>query len=140
MIRAKSVLPVLLAVGLCLFSVAAFAANLFVTGENNGNVYKVTSGGSPSLFTNLGSSVNAFDVAFDGSGNLFVTGENNGNIYKVTSGGSPSLFASLGSSVNASGLAFAPNPVPEPSSVVLFGFAAIGFAVIARRRIQQQAD
>jgi hypothetical protein len=116
------------------------SGNLFVTGENNGNIYKVTSGGSPSLFASLGSSVNAFDLAFDGSGNLFVTGENNGNIYKVTSGGSPSVFASLGSSVNASGLAFAPNPVPEPSSVVLFGFAAIGFAVIARRRIQQQAD
>jgi sugar lactone lactonase YvrE len=90
----------------------ASAQNLFVSTYSSSDVYEISPGGTPTLFS-AGFS-NPTGLAFDGSGNLFVASSDNnagesGYITQFT-GGTPSTFATgidpIGLAFNSSGNLF----------------------------------
>jgi sugar lactone lactonase YvrE len=103
------------------------AGNLYIADDHNDYVYKVTPGGTLSIFAGNGtnaaptpgpatsSSISGVDgLAFDHAGNLYIVSYANNQVYKVTPGGTLSVFAGeLG--VNA-----APTPGPATSSSIGF--------------------
>jgi hypothetical protein len=96
-------------------SATAFAFNgagdLFVSDENEGNIFEVLPNGTVSLFTHV-DGASFFGLAINSSGDLFAADYNDGNngdgkIWEFSSNGTGSLFASGLSS--PTGLAFESN-------------------------------
>ncbi len=98
------------------------AGNLYAI-DGNGDVNKITPSGSISTFASGFFPYTTAGLTFDGAGNLYVA--SGGTIAEVTPSGSISTFAS---GLNQpAGLAFAPQSVPEPSSL-LMGLISLGLA------------
>jgi DNA-binding beta-propeller fold protein YncE len=106
------------------------AGNVYEADDSGGGtstIYKFTSGGTRSTFA---SGLNGpIGLTFDSAGNLFEADWGSGHIYEFTPGGTRTTFASGLS--QPSFLAF--QPVPEPSTALLIGFAAIMGRVCMRR-------
>jgi sugar lactone lactonase YvrE len=130
---------------------SVFASNieapLGLTTDAVGNVYAATSNSSDevvkitptgSVTTYASGLLNPTTLAFDGTGNLFV-GDDFGShsISEVAPGCDVSMFVD-NTSLNPWGLAFQHQTasVPEPSSLVLIGIAAIGLGITYVRRTQ----
>jgi sugar lactone lactonase YvrE len=100
------------------------SGNLFVASANNNTIYRFTPGGVESVFASGGILNDPATLAFDSAGNLFVGNEVPGasSIDKFTPGGVGSLFATT----PGRPLALVFQPVPEPSSFVMFGGGVLG--------------
>jgi len=82
-------------------------------------------------------------LAFDASGGLLVTNVNTNQILRFNVGpgfGSLSFDRVFNLSNNLSGPIFLVSPVPEPSSVVLFGLGLAGLSVVTLRRLRVRND
>jgi hypothetical protein len=102
------------------------AGNLYIADDNHYYVYKVTPGGTLSIFAGNGtdtaptpgpatsSSIGQVDgLSFDSSNDLYIVSFDNYQVYKVTPGGTLSIFAGNGTDT-------APTPGPATSSSIGF--------------------
>lgn len=89
----KKLLPSLVALAAMLITNALDAApgDIYEADAGSGNIYRITPGGTKTLFASGFSSPEA--VAFDALGNLFVAESNTGTIYKVPPNGTKTTFA-----------------------------------------------
>jgi len=81
--------------------------NVFVTGANSNNVFKITPGGTiTEIINGTGDGTrpltSAHAVATDSSGNVFVSGKSSGNVFKITPGGT---ITEIINSINPHGIA-----------------------------------
>lgn len=105
--------------------------NLFVadTSANNiGSVYEYTTNGVQSTYATGLNAANG--ITFDTSGNLYVA--NRPNVIKYTTNNVYSLIINSGEI--SGNLAWSPYPIPEPSSYVLLGLAALALIVAYRKK------
>jgi DNA-binding beta-propeller fold protein YncE len=109
--------------------------NLFVSNLQGDSITKITSSGVSSLWA---SSVSLLDgpaaLAFDSESNLYVANFAGGNITKISADGQTlSNFATIGNT--PIGLAF--DPVPEPSTLVLFVLGGLVLLVALYKRAKK---
>ena len=116
------------------YALAYNAGYVYETSQYRQSIYKIDSGGTPSVFATLATSGFLAGITFDSSGNLYLGVQaSTGYINKYDSAGNLLLTFSTGSAAPKY-MAFAPVQVPEPSTYALAAIATGVITAIARRR------
>ena len=98
------------------------------TTHGNNTIEEFNSNGQGSTFTSTNLISGPIGLAVGSSGNLFVANQFTASILEFNSGGTGTVFAS--GLVNAAYLA---DEVPEPSSLLLLGLAAVTLSPLLKR-------
>jgi sugar lactone lactonase YvrE len=110
------------------YGLAFYDGNLYVANGGSADILKIKPDGTSSVFTSTNLVSEPIGLTFDSSGNLYVGNNGDADILKVNSSGNVSVFASgLGDA------RFLADQVPEPSSLLLLGLAAVSLWPLLKR-------
>jgi sugar lactone lactonase YvrE len=105
--------------------------NLYVASYTDNSIIKISADGNTRSTFASGLTGGPDPIAFDNSGNLFV-GAGQTTIYEISPSGAVSTFVSDDRLSLPNGLAFAPQTVPEPSTLILCSLGLAGLFGILR--------